>query len=216
MSHHPPALAFYDFDHTLVAGDSYLPFMKQLRGKPYVYAALVLALLLVVPWWWWRRPAPGDFKSALKEVILFLCCRGVTVADATLAAEALRGNLIWKKPWRETLRAHQAAGDKVIIVSGSLDIYLPILADELKVDGVLCTLAERRHGVLTGFFAGANCVRESKAARVRDFLAYFGAYGTTHGYGNPPDDLPMLALVQQKNIVPKYEAAPNSPHAVQK
>jgi HAD superfamily phosphoserine phosphatase-like hydrolase len=160
-----PGIVLFDFDDTLIRGDSMPRFLDQLFGWPRVRLAMV------------------------------------AVADAAAAARRLAPRLRWLRPQLEALRAHAAAGRRVVVVSGALDVYLGILLEGLPVSDILATGVEVKDGRLTGRLAGPNCVRIAKAECIRAFLAAQAPTGPTWGYGNRPHDLPMLALVDHPAVI---------------
>ncbi|HET8700727.1 MAG TPA: hypothetical protein VFL97_03565, partial [Nitrococcus sp.] len=48
---------------------------------------------------------------------------------------------------------------------------------------------------------GGECLGPVKAGKVRGHLAEQGPFASTTGFGNLPDDLAMLKLVQQRFVV---------------
>jgi len=196
-----PGIALFDFDDTLVAGDSMPPFLDELAGTIRVRVAMVGAVIGALIAHALGRPPGADFRGSVKALVLRALVAGRTPEEAHGAARRLQGRLRWLAPQVNALRAHAAAGRRVVVVSGSLDVYLPILLEGLPVDDVLATDLEARDGVLTGRLTDINCVRQAKADRIRAFLAAHAPTGPTWGYGNRPHDLPMLALVDHPTVV---------------
>ena len=193
--------ALFDFDDTLIAGDSLPRFLDTVVGVARTRMAMVGALTGALAAHAIGRPPGTDFPGSVKALLLGLTLPGVSLAQAHDAARALKPRLRWLAPQVAALHAHAEAGRRVVVVSGALDIYLPILLEGLPVHTVLATDMECRNGVLTGALTGANCVRQAKADRVRAFLAEQSTTGPTWGYGNRPHDLPMLALVTHATII---------------
>ncbi len=190
-------VAVFDFDGTLIRGDSLPKFLDQVTGPLRTRRAMVAAV-----WGALTGPAAGaDFAGSVKARLLRATLAGVAVDDAYAAARRLKARLIWRQPQREALLAHAAAGQRVVVASGALDIYLPILLEGLPVDDILATPMDISAGHLTGRLAADNCVRTAKANRVRAYLAAHAPTGPTWGYGNRPSDLPMLALVDHPSII---------------
>jgi len=94
------------------------------------------------------------------------------------------------------LRAHRAAGDAVVLVSGSLRAVLEPLAAELGVDLVLCTeQLTGPDGRLTGAVA-APMIGPAKGEAVAAVIARLGlGAADCHAYGDDLSDLPMLTAV---------------------
>lgn len=196
-------LAIFDFDRTLIRGDSLMPFLTLTVGawpaRRAAAAATVAALTRSRPG---GAGQPCDLGSAVKAGVIARTLTGVALSTAHAAAERLAKVLRWHQPMVDRLHAHHRAGHRIVIASGSLDLYLRVVLRALPVDDLLATEVESVNGVLTGRLQSANCTRRTKAARVAAFLAGGAAQaGPTWGYGNRPDDLPMLALLDQATVV---------------
>ena len=196
-----PGIAIFDFDDTLVAGDSMPRFLELLLGVVPARLAMAGAVVRALAGHAAGRPAGADFPGSVKAELLRATLAGIPVSEARTAAHRLKPRLVWLEPQLQALRSHAAAGRRIVVVSGALDVYLPILLDGLPVHDILATDLEARDGRLTGRLAGANCVRRAKAERIRAFLAARAPTGPTWGYGNRPHDLPMLALVDHPTVV---------------
>ena len=66
---------------------------------------------------------------------------------------------------------------------------------------LLMTDVEIVDGIVTGVLHHGNCVRQGKADRVAAYMREQGPFGDTYGYGNFPDDVPMLNLMKYRVIV---------------
>jgi phosphatidylglycerophosphatase C len=98
----------------------------------------------------------------------------------------------WLRPEAvESLRSHLDAGDTVLLVSASFEVYLRPLADLLGASDVLAVRLEVDDaGVLTGRLDGPNCRGAEKVVRLHDWLdrhlggrdaVYLSAYGDSRG-----------------------------------
>lgn len=196
--------AFFDFDGTLVRGDSLLPFLSQTVGYRRARLSLVQAIragFLLRRRDGGRGDGGRDVRTTIKEVLLALTLKGVPLAEAQAAAERLAGWPRWNARIRGELDRHRDAGRRIVVATGALAIYMPVLLRGLPVDHLLATELEVEDGVLTGRMAGGNCVRASKAERVARYLAEHGPFAETWGYGNRPSDLAMLDLLHNRTIV---------------
>ena len=189
--------AFFDFDGTLVKGDSLLPYLGFTVGWPKMLWCFGRALL---------RPEKGqpDYRSGVKAALLHLCLAGVPVAQAHAGAQHLSPLRVWKEPAISALHALKKQGATIVVATGALELYIHRLLEGLPVDAVISTEMAVENGLLTGQMKGGkergNCVRQEKARRVAAYLAANPA-DETHGFGNAPHDLPMLALLDYKTVV---------------
>jgi phosphatidylglycerophosphatase C len=188
-------LAVFDLDGTVARRDTLLPWLGScLRMHPgrWLRLPLVLAPLL-------RFVVDGDrgrLKSALVHRLLAGLSRGQVadvnrvflrwLFDGRLFAEAL-----------ERIAAHRAQGDTLVLLSASVDPYVPDIAAELGFDACECTAVRwERDGTLDGRLAGPNRRGEEKVRVLRALVAKY-APSRSSAYGNSSADLPHLRLVDE-------------------
>jgi HAD superfamily hydrolase (TIGR01490 family) len=187
-------VAIFDFDGTLIRSDSLLPFLTRACGFWKTALAFGGAVCLSL--------AAHERRTRIKALFLRWLLKGADPGKLAAAAERLRAWVVWKEENVAALRAHRAQGHHIVIASGSLDVYLPALLRDLPYDGLICTGMERKDGRLTGAMAPpGNCVRQTKAERVRAYLAEKGPFAESWAYGNPPHDLSMMAFCDHGIIV---------------
>ena len=197
------ALAVFDFDDTLVEGDSLWPFLVHVAGLPRAASALLEALLCFV----FRRardkndPALADFRTFVKARLLKRLLAGRRTDSLGPAIERLRRWRRWNEPVRRALLERAQEGCAIVIASGGLDLYLPALLADLPPHALICTKMEVENGLITGAMASGNCVRAEKAKCLKAWIAAHGPFSASWGYGNFPHDLPMLELVERRVIV---------------
>lgn len=98
----------------------------------------------------------------------------------------------------ERIAWHKARGDRVVVVSASLDVYLHPWCRTLGVD-VICTELEARDGRLTGRYVRGDCCGAEKARRIRERYT-LADYATVHAYGDTEEDREMLELAQRRHF----------------
>jgi len=190
-------IAFFDFDGTLARRDSLLPFLCRVAG--FWPCAFVFAKALVGSL---ATPCGTDKRTWIKERLLFSLLQNRPKASVAEAARAMRTWPRWIEPTVEALRRHHEQGDRVVVSTGSLDLYIHEMLTGLPVDDVLCTRMEVVDGVLTGRMdGGGNCVRVRKAELVAAYMREHGPFTESWAYGNAPHDLPMMELTTNRVIV---------------
>jgi phosphatidylglycerophosphatase C len=200
MNSHTP-LAVFDLDGTLVRGDSFLPFLLSfaLRRRRFgalpafpLYCGLYVCKILS--------------DRTAKERLIRAVCRAQPLP--TLAAHAewfcdtwlqthLRPSAI------ERLRLHQQERHRVILLSASPDLYVPVIARRLGISEVICTKVAAKGGHCTGLLQGENC---KGAAKVRLLQAHLGAERpplSSAAYGDQPHDLFLLRWVTEGYLLNK-------------
>lgn len=93
------------------------------------------------------------------------------------------------------LKNAQAEGDRVVIVSASLDLWLRPYAASQGFE-LICTELEYSGGIFTGGFARPNCNREEKVRRITAVIS-LSEYDKVIAYGNPGGDDAMFTLANE-------------------
>ncbi len=78
------------------------------------------------------------------------------------------------------------------VVSGAFDVYLDPWCRAHGVE-LMCSSLETIDGVLTGRYAGKQCVREEKARRVRERYD-LDAFDAVYAYGDTREDFDLLEI----------------------
>ena len=195
---HPPALgvAVFDFDRTLVRQGSLGMVLHALLGtRRYLSACGAAAAAAVFS-------PPRLWRETYRKTLLRRALSGRKIAEIHAAAARIFPRLDWRPEAMGAYARHRAAGRHILIASGSLSCYLPLLLQlkDLRADGLLATEMAVEDGVLTGALAAPACTGEEKARRVRQWLD--GTDGEIWSYGNLPHDAAMLALSQHPTVIP--------------
>lgn len=183
-------LVLFDFDGTLTRHDSLFSFLRFLKGNFYFAIKIVLSL-----------PSLIGFKIGLidnsraKEKLLINFLKGMSEIEfsaiCTKFCQDVIPYLLDKKIVKK-FHQHISNGDRVIIVSASLEDWILPWAQQWNVE-VLATKSASVHGVLTGKFEGNNCNYEEKVARIKAHLD-ISKYNTIWAYGDSSGDEEMLRL----------------------
>ena len=149
----------FDFDGTLVADDSFIGFSRYIFGS----GRFVLGMIRALPWLMaWKAGLTSGSKA--KEKLYSALYRGLD------KAEIVERSVSFKPRYREEVLAElhhcKAAGDKVYIVSASLDLWLEQIASRLGVELLCTTSSVDSRGRLDGRFASPNCHGAEKVRRL--------------------------------------------------
>jgi HAD superfamily hydrolase (TIGR01490 family) len=195
-------LALFDSDGTLYTGQFGRGMMKYSSGNnrrffAWRYYASVLPAYLL-----FKAKLAG--RETMQHALLARLSGMLQGLDQAQAAQALTWLLHeYLLPTRradviEKLKAHQAQGHKVIIVSGMLTPAAELLRDHLKADGALGTQPEFLHGIYTGRTIPPLMTGATKAEKVREFARSRGwevDWSASYAYGDSFTDHHMLGLV---------------------
>lgn len=186
----------FDFDGTLTTCDTFLLFVKYACGfKRFLAGMLLYSPLLVLmklklyPNWKAKQRVFSHFFAGLSDCKFDALCRGF--ADSN--RQILRPKGI------SLVLQSLSAGEKVYIVSASIDRWVRPFFDRLVSEGglmdtvsVIGTEIEVYNHVLTGRFSTKNCYGEEKVNRLSAVLKDRSSYHLT-AYGDSNGDKEMLA-----------------------
>lgn len=141
----------------------------------------------------------GRLKAAWIRAVLGGCARcELAEWTASFVPDLLRRGL-----HRDALTAiavHRDAGDQLVLLSASPDLYVPAIGDALRFAQTVCTELEWRDDRLTGLLATANR-RGSEKARCVAVLRVRHPQLPIVAYGNAASDLEYLALADRGVLV---------------
>src|SRR5829696_5085306 len=190
------AAAFFDLDRTLLRRSSALELAGAFRehgviGRGQLAKAAAWQLLFGA-----RGAGPETVRKAAEEGLMLL--RGFSVDElrelVAGAMEPVLKPLVYSDPL-ELLARHRARGERVYIVSATLQEIVEELASELGFDGAIGSTCEIEDGVYTGRSLRA-CHGEGKAAAIRELAAREGIdLGASTAYSDGHTDLPFLEAV---------------------
>ena len=205
------ALALFDFDGTLISGDSIVFYTRFARKKGWMrWSEYVKAGLHAVGYLLGRE----NEEQSKNHALAFR--RRMTEADRAALDRAFADWLLRRvyPAARGCMEAHRQAGRTLLLVTASPACYMDIVGESLGFDAVLAT------PMTDGAAVHHNCKGEEKVRRVRQWLETTGIeadFSDSYAYGDSKSDLPMLRLCGHPTLVnPKKsltKAAPDLPRA---
>lgn len=196
-------MAAFDFDGTIIAGDSFVPFLRLACGAGRSAVALGRSVVASAV------HDRGLDRDGIKTRLVARLLTGRELASLVPVARAHALDLVARvRPeMAERIEAHRREGDLVVIVSASLELYLATVAEMLGIDAVLATRLEvDPDGRLTGALEGPNCRGPEKAVRLAAFVrsalapeaatAAEAASARISAYGDSAGDDEMMAMAQ--------------------
>lgn len=192
-------LAVFDLDGTLVRRDTFLPFLisygrrhrrwRSLLSMPIPVAAYAIRIM-------------RDFSAKQRLLVSFL--GGQPQDRIAEHAEWFAEHWVERHPQTAgiaELRRHQERGHRVILLSASPSVYVPVVARRLEIDEVVCTPVEFRDGTCLGRLCGPNCKGEAKLRMLQEYLQREAAPPESHAYGDSKHDLPVLHWAERGLLV---------------
>ena len=185
-------VAAFDFDGTLVPGDSLRPYLEALVGRRQLSAGVAASAAPMV------RSYVSLGRDGAKVALLRRVLTGVPVVRATAVgiqfgaglARRVRPELAERIAW------HRSEGHRLLLVSASLTLYLDEFGRRAGFEQVIATRmavsGEGSGATLTGAIEGPNVRAGEKARRLRALLG--DAPAEVWAYGDSAGDREMLAM----------------------
>lgn len=189
--------AFFDVDRTLLKGNIvyYYAFLRRREMGPIWRLVWTAGLLTRVPGY-----LIVDRISREKLITRFYRnYRGFTRQRLRAGAEALFAEELKPKVYPEALNCierHRAAGQDIVLISGSIREIVTPVAKYVGADHTLCSDLEETEGVFTGALLAGTLTGHRKAEALVDYARrHKVCLSASHAYADSLDDLPMLSQV---------------------
>ena len=195
-------LAVFDLDGTLVRGDCMLPFLLGYARRYRLSSLAGMALDLgryaaglastrdakerVL-----RRVLAGQGRERIDEFAREFCR---TWVDRRLHPVGI-----------PLLRRHQQQGHRVILLSASPSVYVPIVAEHLGITESVSTTVCFDGDACRGDILGDNCKGPAKVERLAAYLQGSG-WSESYAYGDSPSDSHILSWADHPFLVTRSAA----------
>jgi phosphatidylglycerophosphatase C len=193
------SVAVFDLDGTLTFHDTLVPFLLgyAARHPSRIAGGWRLASALA-------EYAGSRDRGVLKSRVIRLVMGGAQrdeierYADRYVLGLAPRG--VFRAAALATLEAHRAAGDHLVLLSASPDLYVPSIGAQLQFERTLCTELRWDGDRLNGALTTPNR-RGAEKVRCLEWLRRQYPGSPIVAYGNSDSDLPHLRLADRAVLV---------------
>ena len=192
------AIAFFDLDGTITQRDTLFPLVLRLLARRPLRLLRLPGLLPACV-----RYAFDHDRGALKQSLLRVTLRGLPRAELARESERFVRDTLARSCFADALakiRRHRDAGHFLVLMSASVDFYVPEFGRQLGFDQSISTGVRWDSDRLDGTLTTANRRGEEKARCVRELLAQ-RQDSETFAYGNSDSDLPHLKIVRHGLLV---------------
>ena len=189
----------FDLDGTLTRHDTLLPYLAGFLWRHPQRLARLPLLLPALTRFAVGRADEGAVKSAAIRAVLGGRTRQ-EIEEWTdefvlrLLARGMRADAL------AVLEAHRRAGDLLVLLSASADLYVPAIGKALGFAETVCTGVEWDGERLTGRLSTPNRRGPEKARAVAALRREHPGLAVV-AYGNAASDLEHLALVERATLV---------------
>ena len=186
-------IAFFDFDGTITTDDSMLKFIRFVVGDlKFIIGLGILSPMLVI----YKLKLIPNYKA--KQLMLSYFFKGMAEKDFIAVARKYsleHINTILRFKAMEKIQWHKDQGDKVVIVSASIECWLKPWCDRNGLE-LIATKLEINDGIVTGRYQTKNCYGVEKVRRVKE--AYnLSEYSHIYAYGDSRGDKDLLSLTNE-------------------
>ncbi len=188
------SLALFDFDGTVTATDSFVPFIKRAVSPTRQVLAGVVLLPIIVAYKLGLVSA-----SRTRSTIVSFGLRGRREEEIRAVGEAYASEVLsttLRSKAMERIEWHRSQSDDIVVVSAALNVYLEEWCRFNNL-AVICTQLESSGGILTGRYVGGDCTGQEKARRLREKYD-IKKYKMVYAYGDTSEDDDLLSLADKK------------------
>jgi HAD superfamily hydrolase (TIGR01490 family) len=189
-------IAFFDFDGTITNTDSLFRFIRYSKGNFRFYIGM---LMLAPVFLFFKLKLIKNWRA--KEIVLSWFFKGTREVDFVNRGKRFARHVIpriIREEASQALAFHQANGDKIVIVTASLSVWIKPWCDTHQF-GLIATSPEFENGRFTGRIAGKNCYGEEKVRRIKTEFD-LGMFMKIYAYGDSIADMEMINLADIKYL----------------
>src|SRR5450631_2594379 len=168
----PVPIAFFDFDETLIVGNSGTLWVRRELRSGHISR---LQALRAASWMVRYRLGFASMEEALRTAIRSLAgTKEETLRERTREFYEEEVRQLYRTGAREAVGQHRADGDACVLLTASSLYLSELVSADLALDAVLCNRFQVRDGLHTGESEGELCFGAGK-------LRYAELYARQHG-----------------------------------
>ena len=190
----PHIAALFDFDGTIIAGYSATALLQEKFKRREMGLEEIIETANVMSQY---TMGSIGFSGLMTGAAKFM--KGVSEDSFRAFGEELYVKHIARKVYpetREIIRAHQAKGHTVAIVSSATIYQIEPTARDLDIEHILCSQYEVKNGEFTGNIIRPLCFGEGKVLAAERLAAETGAdLAKSYFYSDSSDDLELLERI---------------------
>jgi len=193
-------VAVFDLDGTITRHDTLFPYVMRVCLR---HPSRLWRVLKRMPGALLRYAFGGRDRGPLKEALIVSGLGGLSRTELARSNDRFVAKLVERGMYQEALlriSEHRAAGDYLVLMSASPDIYVPAIARALGFNETICTGVRWEGMVLRGELVTANRRGEEKKHCI-EVLRSRHAGKRIEAYGNSASDLPHLDVCDRAHLV---------------
>lgn len=182
-------IALFDFDGTITVDDTYTPFIYLSVPKWRLAACYLLLIPMILGYKFGFVSSSTTRKIISKFAFLG---RDEQALKSIGEQYSFYLDKQMNPQAQERLKWHQQQGDKIVVVSASLNLYLVPWCQRHGFE-LICTELESVKGRLTGQYRDGDCCGVERSCRILQQYS-FADYDQVFAYGDTEEDQAMLDL----------------------
>ena len=194
-----PKLVFFDLDGTITYRDTLLPYVLRCAARHPWRAIRLAGVLPALLRYLIGRADRGELKGALLHAGLGGMTREQLDAWTREFVPALLARGVFHDA-RVAVQGHLDAGDHLVLMSASVDLYVPEIGRTLGFHETVCSRVRWSGDRLDGRLDGPNCRDQEKARQLERIAPRFAGRDIV-AYGNSAPDLDHLRLADKPVLV---------------
>lgn len=185
-----PDIAFFDFDGTITSDDTFSPFIflaippKRLKRGKLTLAPLIIGYKLGLV-------SGRKLRTAIVSLGFKGCPADQIQQLGRQFSQDFIPNVIRPQAMQQ-IQWHLNRGDRVVVVSASMDVYLKPWCDLHNLD-LICSEIEVKDRLMTGRYLNLDCSGKRKKQRILDRYS-LADFNEIYTYGDTTEDRDMLSL----------------------
>jgi len=187
-------IAFFDLDHTILSLNSGKALIKQAyEAKMINRTGLVKAAFFSILY----KLNIADPVTLLNIVVSWVKGRDEeTLQNLVNDVFEKHLKLSVRKEVEEEIEFHRLKGARLVILSSSIPPICKAVAQQLKLDEILCSELEVKNGKFTGQLKGEFCLGEGKVKRMKEYCDKMSMSAVdSYYYGDSIEDYPVLKII---------------------
>ena len=191
-------LAIFDFDGTISSEDSFRGFIIYYCG----YLSFIIGSIILSPiyfLYWFKIIS----NNSMKERVIGYYFKNEMEENFERECLSYSINEIPKmirKKAKERIDWHLSNGDKVIVVSASINSWLKVWCERNKL-GLIATELDIKDGKISGKLKGKNCFGAEKVRRIKKDIN-MDDFECIYAYGDSRGDKEILELATESHFKP--------------
>jgi phosphatidylglycerophosphatase C len=193
------SLAVFDLDGTITRHDTLFPYVHGFLHRHPLRAPGVLEVVPALLAFAAGSRDHGALKAAFIRGTLGGCTRAQLDAWTAHFVPRLLAHGLFADA-RAAIEQHRGSGDALVLMSASVDLYVPAIARALGFSECICTAVRWDGDLLDGSLAGPNRRGPEKARCLEALRVRYPQMPIT-AYGNAASDLEHLRLADDAVLV---------------